>query len=309
MPIYFDDDADNLRIVMDDSLEPVDEFEPLSEGGVCPAFDPNSEAAMQTADWFAWALLKAGHHGSRLSQVVPKRRFLKDRLIVRTERWLGFLMSTQSAESFIGDLEERTLQVCKEKGRIRATLYFWVNLIRSLPPIVFRSITTEEVQNTMLDLGSILKNHEFMWSGDGPSLARDYCFYYHRIAGKNIAHKVSVINAGLRDRPDWYYWIFVNDNQVVAHHHFKSPEQALEDALNCSNEMPEAPRLREFEWYSGRLAYTVDGLRKADVTILEFALNDWRYQAVEDHKRIWWTGPFSTAEDALAGYLESLKVN
>ncbi len=148
-----------------------------------------------------------------------------------------------------------------------------------------------------------------MWHGNGPSLARDICFYYHKIACKNPAHTVSVINAGLHDRPDWYYWILIDGQHVVCNHHFETPEQALEAAWNWSKEMPEAPRLRAFEWYSGRQAYTVDGLLNAAVTVLEFALNDWRYQTVEDHKRILWTGSYFTAEDAMTAYLRSLKVN
>lgn len=161
----------------------------------------------------------------------------------------------------------------------------------------------------MLDLGSILKNHEFMWVGDGQSLARDTCFYYREMPCTNPAHKISVINAGLPSRPDWYYWIFVNGSIVYCNHHFKSQEQTFEAALNWSDEMPQNPRLRAIEWESGQQAYTVDGLASADVTILEFGPNDWRFQAVEDNKRIWWTGSWLTPEDALAGYLGSLKVN
>ena len=147
-----------------------------------------------------------------------------------------------------------------------------------------------------------------MWSGDGPSLVRDICFYYREIACRNPAHKVSVINAGLPSRPDWYYWIFVDDRIVCCNRHFKSEEQALEAAWQWSKEMPQEPRLRAYEWYDGQSAYTIDGLLKADVTILEFHPYDWRFEAVEDYKRILWTGSWFTAEDAMAAYLE-LKVN
>jgi hypothetical protein len=52
------------------------------------------------------------------------------------EPLLALFMTNENAASFAGDLEERFQRISQRKGWIRATVWFWWELLLSLPPIV-----------------------------------------------------------------------------------------------------------------------------------------------------------------------------
>jgi len=58
------------------------------------------------------------------------------RLPFDPERLLALFMTKESAGSLAGDLEERFQRICHRKGRVRAVIWFWCELLLSLPSIV-----------------------------------------------------------------------------------------------------------------------------------------------------------------------------
>ncbi|MEP7354376.1 MAG: hypothetical protein ABI824_14215 [Acidobacteriota bacterium] len=139
------------------------------------------------------------------------------------------------------------------------------------------------------------------------NLERGVCYYYKRqapIGSSNPSGEISVINEGNDNHPDWYFRI--HDGMKLLHldRHFLTADAADAAAIECSLTMPKGLRLRRYEWYSGKEAYTVDGLADydIDVTFLGFESGGWRYQVKGTGQGAGWSKPWATLEDAFAAF-------
>lgn len=163
----------------------------------------------------------------------------------------------------------------------------------------------------MTELQSALREHEYAWIADGRSHKRDTPFFYNAIDGKLPGHRISVINAGLPDRPDWYFRIYDGDRKVCQDRHFRSAADALAAAWTSRSEIDATEiRLRNIARWWGEHAFTVDGLVSADVIITEIKPNHWLFQIVgDDFRRTSWNGPWPSAEEAFAAVRDRLGVD
>ena|ERR1035438_7815337 len=163
----------------------------------------------------------------------------------------------------------------------------------------------------MSTIQNALKSHVFGRIGNGQSLSRDVPFFYHEIDCTNPAHKISIINQGLPERPDWYYRIYQGGRLVCTNRHFISAEDALSAAYDWSDHTGRRLlRQRPVNPWGDMKAFTIDGLRSADVTILEFSPGVWRIQSIEDGMYCPWSElSWFTVEEAFAAYPTSPKVN
>jgi hypothetical protein len=161
----------------------------------------------------------------------------------------------------------------------------------------------------MTELQSALREHEFAWIDVGRCNKRDTPFFYSDIGGKHPGHRISVISAGLPDRPDWYFRIYEGNRKVCEDRHFRSAEDALAAAWTILNEADATKlRLRKIERWLGDNASTVDGLLSADVIVAEIKPSQWWFQVVEDaFRRTPWTGPWTSDEEAFLAVRECFR--
>lgn len=163
----------------------------------------------------------------------------------------------------------------------------------------------------MSELLEILKRHEVGWVGDGPSLVRKTPFFHDHIRpASNPKLRISVINEGTEQRPDWYYRIHEDRHLICCNRHFETAEAALDAAFLWARTMPDALQLRPYKFSRDMQAYTVDGMNDySDATILEFDPGGvWRRQVIKDRLfQSWSAESWASPEEALAAFVESLK--
>jgi hypothetical protein len=69
------------------------------------------------------------------------------RLPFNPELLVAPFMTREDAGSLAGDLDERFQRLCKRKGRIRAELWFWREVLSSLPPILLASLKADTTRS------------------------------------------------------------------------------------------------------------------------------------------------------------------
>jgi hypothetical protein len=155
---------------------------------------------------------------------------------------------------------------------------------------------------------SALRNYEYMWCGNTPSMSSREATGY-RVPGPKAGQEIYMNNVGHPQRQDWEYLVYEHGSGLCCNRHFGSPEDALASAYEWLDlGKLKGLTLRSFVQGCGVLEwFTVDGLPSSiEVAIVEATPGNWRFQVLKNDTG-WgqWNGPWLSLEEAFAAFQSS----